>query len=731
MHPAATATLESPATDARHRALLDASIDRAVRALLEKQEGKGWWAGEDESNCTLDAEYVFFFHYTGLIEQPKYRDKMRRLANRIRNQQRHDGTWAIYFAGPGEISCSVESYFALKLAGDSPDAPHMVKAREWIKKKGGPLKARVLTRIQLALMGEMDWRACPSIPVQMMFAPKASRFNIYEISYWARVCTVPLAVLCDQRVSISVPPGKGIKELYPEAAGDQKSSADLAAMERADLFSWKNLFIQSDRFLKWAEKRKLLPFRERALKRAERWIRRHQDHSGDWGGIFPAMVNSLMALQVRGMKHDDPVFAKGLEALERFEVPTSSHSIGESTGKLPQQGEGELHIAPCVSPVWDTAWSVLALSEANVPHEHQAIRQATDWLASMQIRRRGDWRYKCPGLAPGGWAFQFYNDRYPDTDDASVVLMALLNGPATSGSDKSGFDQERKAVFKRGINWVLGLQNADGGWGAFERDVDDDVYNEILYNDEKNMLDPSTADVTGRVLECLGYCGIGPEDPVVARALAFIRREQEPDGKWWGRWGVNYVYGTWSVLRGLAALGFKPEDPMIARAADWIEGFQNEDGGWGETCETYRALGPNGPAALRHQIKKGPSTASQTAWGVLALIAAGRYAGTRARRGVEWLMAHQRATGSLAAQPTLETRTAPDGTIYTVPPVPAETNRDLWFERDFTGTGFPNAFYLRYHYYAVYFPILALAAYRNALAHREGAAHAREAVKHS
>ncbi len=695
---------ESGETDTRHRALVDASVDRAVAALLKKQEGKGWWVGEDESNCTLDSEYIFFFHYTGLIEKPQYRDKMRRLANRIRNQQRHDGTWAIYFAGPGEISVSVESYFALKLAGDSPDAPHMQKAREWIRSKGGPLKARVLTRIQLALMGQMDWRACPALPIQLMFAPKASRFNIYEISYWARVCTVPLAVLCDYRRSITLPTEKGISELYPA----ESVPVDIVARERADVFSWKNFFIQSDRFLKWADKAKLLPFRHRALKRAERWIRKHQDASGDWGGIFPAMVNSLMALHVRGLSHEDPVFKKGLEALERFEVPDSSHSIGSSTGVNPQNGDGELHIGPCVSPVWDTAWSVLALSEASVPHEHAAIRRATDWLASMQIRRRGDWRYKCPGLQPGGWAFQFYNDRYPDTDDASVVLMALLNGPDSS--------HERKAVFKRGINWVLGLQNADGGWGAFERDVDDDIYNEILYNDEKNMLDPSTADVTGRILECLGYCGIGPDDPVVARALAFIRREQEPDGKWWGRWGVNYIYGTWSVLRGLAAVGFQASDPMVSRAADWVESFQNEDGGWGETCETYRALGPNGPAHLAHQIKKAQSTASQTAWGVLALIAAGRVRRESARRGVEWLMEHQRVAGSPASATEVVRRTAPDGTIYTAPGVPPEMNRDLWFERDFTGTGFPNAFYLRYHYYAVYFPILALAAYRNALA---------------
>jgi squalene-hopene/tetraprenyl-beta-curcumene cyclase len=673
-----TATLvERPPADLEKG--VTSALDRAVNALLARQNSVGWWVGEDEANCTLDSEYIFFLHYTGLIGRPHYQEKMRRLANRIRGQQRADGTWAIHYDGPGEISCTTESYFALKLAGDSADAPHMQRAREWIRKQGGPLKARVLTRIQLALMGQMDWRACPALPIQLMFAPKASRFNIYEISYWARACTVPLAILCDHRRSLTLPKEKGIQELFPA----DSVPVDLAARERADVFSWKNFFIQGDRFLKWADKKNLSPFRRTALRRAERWIRKHQDPSGDWGGIFPAIVNSLMALHVRGMSVEDDVFKRGLQALERFEIHDSSHSAGVSAKGDPKD---EVHIQPCVSPVWDTAWSVLALSEARVPHEHDAIRRATDWLAKMQIRRRGDWRVKCPGLKPGGWAFQFYNDRYPDTDDSSVVLMGLLNGPDTS--------HERREVFKRGVRWVLGLQNADGGWGAFERDVDDDIYNEILYNDEKNMLDPSTADVTGRVLECLGYCGIGPDDPVVARAIAFLRRDQgiggegglfgtlSPEGSWWGRWGVNYVYGTWSVLRGLAAIGLPLTDPMIVRAADFIEKRQNADGGWGESCITYR------PGMANDVFR---STASQTAWGVLGLIAAGRSQSEQVRRGVEWLLAHQRGAHEAL-------------------------NGDLWFEREFTGTGFPNAFYLRYHYYAIYFPILALAAYRNALA---------------
>jgi squalene-hopene/tetraprenyl-beta-curcumene cyclase len=666
--------------DAALASRVDGALDVAVRSILSRQHQDGWWAGEDEANPTLDAEYIFFFHYVGLNDRPKYKDKMRRLANRIRGQQLADGTWAITWGGPSDFSCTVESYFALKLAGDSPDAPHMKKAREFVQSKGGAVLSRNLTRIQLALLGQIDWRYVPALPVQLMFAPHSSRFNIYELSYWARVCTVPLAILRDYRRTCWIPPEKGISELVLPGA---MTAAELAAREKADLLSWRNFFIQSDRLLKWADKLGILPLRKKALQRAEKWIRRHQDPSGDWGGIFPAMVNSLMALHVRGMDVTDPVFHKGLEALERFEVPETT-----------ERGE-ELHIAPCVSPVWDTAWSTVALAEAGLGHENEQIRRATAWLASMQIRRKGDWKVKCPGLEPGGWAFQFYNDRFPDTDDSSVVLMALSTGLVEAG-------EKRREVFDRGIRWLLGLQNSDGGWGAFERDVDDEIYNETVYSDEKNMLDPSTSDVTGRVLEFLGYCGTRMDDPVVVRALAFIRREQEPDGKWWGRWGVNYIYGTWSVLRGLAALHFSPEDPMIARAGAWIETVQNEDGGWGESCTGYLDSPQGGPVTTPRPYAKIASTASQTAWGVLGLIAAGRARSTSTRRGVEWLIAHQRSTEKPYG------KACPD------------LNPGLWLEREFTGTGFPNAFYLRYHMYPIYFPVLALAAYRNALAGDRG-----------
>ncbi|MCO5167198.1 MAG: squalene--hopene cyclase [Planctomycetes bacterium] len=628
---------------------LTEALDRARQALLGRQDAAGWWQGEDEANQTLDAQYIFLLHYTGLLARPEYQDKARRLANWIRRTQRPDGTWAIYHDAPGCLSVTTESYAALKLMGDPADAPHMVKAREFILAGGGPAKTRVLTKFELALLGELPWEACPSIPIQFILMPGLSRFNIYELAYWARVCTVPLAILADQKKVVPVPPGRGIAELFSAPA----TSRELYEGHDPPLVSWGNFFLTADKVLKWADRRRVLPLREVALRRAERWILEHQDDAGDWGGIFPAIANSLLALFVRGMSVEDERFKKGMAALERFEWPDAARD--------------ETHIAPCVSPVWDTAWTVLGLVEGGLAPDHPAVSKALRWLAKMQIRRKGDWARKAPHVPAGGWAFQFFNDFYPDTDDSAVVVMALMN----AGADLP----DKAAVIERGVRWITGLQNADGGWGAFERDVDDVVYNEILYNDEKNMLDPSTVDVTGRILEMLGHLGVTRRDPVVERAEAYVRREQEPDGKWWGRWGVNYVYGTWSVVRGLAAIGVGPDDPAMQRAADWLERYQQADGGWGESCASYLP---------GHEAETIPPTASQTAWGVMGLIACGRAKSEAVARGVRWLIEHQAEHG-------------------------------LWDEAHFTGTGFPNAFYLKYHMYPCYFPVLALGAYRNAI----------------
>jgi len=634
---------------------LQATIEAAQQGLVAKQDAQGWWNGEDEANQTLDAQYIFLFHYCGILDRPELQDKARRLGNWLRRTQREDGTWAIYYGAPGCISVTTEAYFALKMLGDDPDAPHMVKAREFVLAQGGPAQTRMLTRFMLALLGELPWSCCPSLPIQMMFAPTWTpfRFNIYELSYWARVCTVPLAILADQKKVVPVPEGQGISELYPAPPTGQ----ELYDVGPVKTVSWSNLFLQSDRFLKWAERNNISPFRKAALERAKTWILEHQDDAGDWGGIFPAICNSMMALYTLGMSTDDEVFKRGMAALDRFEWP--------------DEEKDETHIAPCVSPVWDTAWTALALAESGLPSDGPVLTKASDWLRSMQIKREGDWAVKAKkGTPAGGWAFQFYNDFYPDTDDSAVVMMAMTNGsPESSG--------ERELSIDLGRRWLCGLQNRDGGWGAFELEVDNVRFDEILYNDEKNMLDPSTVDVTGRILEMFGVLGVSREDPVVKAAEAYVRRDQEADGKWWGRWGVNYVYGTWSVVRGLAAIGVTPEDPAMIKAADWLEAYQQEDGGYGESCASY---------IPGREAETCAPTPSQTAWGLMGLVSCGRASSEAARRAADWLVEHQRES---------------DG---------------LWYEEEFTGTGFPEAFYLRYHYYPLYFPLLALSAYRNALA---------------
>ncbi|MFC1706410.1 squalene--hopene cyclase [Planctomycetota bacterium] len=628
------------------RQALDRSIQRASESLLSLQRPSGEWRFELLSNVQIEAQSIFVYHYIGVSERE--RERQAKLLKRIRETQQPDGGWKLNDDEPSDLSITVQAYFAAKLAGVRAHEPWLSRARAFILNSGGVERASVITKIYLALFGQYDWDGVPALPISVMFMPRGTAFNIYEQAYWARTCVIPLLVLYYQKRTYQTPPSASIDELYltPRARLIHRWE------QKVPTLSWRNFFIQADRAIKAFERLRIkFPYGEQALKQAERWIIEHQDEDGGWGGIFPAITHSVMALHALGYATDAGPVKKGLEALRDLEI----------------EENGAIRVQPCVSPVWDTAWAVIALSKAGYDRDDPSIRRATDWLYSMQILKRGDWSQKCPDVLPGGWAFQYHNDYYPDTDDSAVVLMALLNSHYRD-------DPKKREAFDRGIQWLLGLQNDDGGWGAFERGVDNEIYNEILFNDAKNMLDPSTVDVTGRCVEVLGKLGYPRSHKALAQAVRYTLREQEPEGRFWGRWGVNYVYGTWSALCALAAAKVPSNSPTMRRAADWLESVQQPCGGFGESCKSYHTTEPT----------ENTPCASQTAWGVMGLLAAGRAASASCRRGVEWLIRNQDETGS-------------------------------WSEENYTGTGFPNVFYLRYHGYARYFPLLALSRYREAL----------------
>jgi squalene-hopene/tetraprenyl-beta-curcumene cyclase len=643
IHPDPPHTAAALALDDR---LAPTEVDRAIRRaadhLISLRRGGNHWCAELESNIQIEAQWILCRRYIGAVDTALER----RLVRRMKETQEPDGGWKLYDGSGSHLSITIQAYFAAKLAGASPDEPWMRRCRDYIRAQGGVEKANVITKIYLALFGQWSWAGVPAMPITVMFMPLGTVFNIYEMSYWARTCVVPLLILYHKKKEYPTPPEAAIDELYTTP----REQLSYRWEEKVPGLSWRNFFKQADRALKaWEKLRLQFRYQDRALALAERWVLDHQDEDGGWGGIFPAMTHSVMALHALGYALDAAPVKKGLEAIAGLEIT-----------------EGEVtRVQPCLSPVWDTAWAVIALAKAGYGRDDPVMREATDWLYARQIRRKGDWAVKCPNVPAGGWAFQYHNDFYPDTDDSSAVLMALLNSHYRT-------DDRKKESFDLGLKWLLGLQNDDGGWGAFEKGVQNEIWNEILFNDAKNMLDPSTVDVTGRCLEVLGKLGYPRTHPAVARALRFVKKNQEPDGKWWGRWGVNYIYGTWSALCALRAVKEPFDSPAVARGAAWLESVQNADGGWGESCRSYEG-GPAGRAA--------GSCASQTAWAVLGLLAAGRGAGEACRRGVEWLLRHQKEDGA-------------------------------WDEEAFTGTGFPGVFYLRYHYYRLYFPLLALGRYR-------------------
>lgn len=638
---------------------LDAAIDRQVAHLLDLREKphNEYWNAELDSNAGLGAQYILMMHFIDRVDA----DKQRRLANYTRRWQASEGWWSIHTGGPGHLSYTVTCYFALKLAGDSPDAPHMVKARDWILAQGGAMRAGVELRLQLALFGQYDWAGVPPIPPWLVLLPylpqlpgilERKTLNIYDLSYWCRISLVPMSVLYELKPLKKLPPELGIDELFVEPAAQRVWKFD--SYTDPGVFTLGGVIQLGAKLVKKFEGTIGSVIRKVALRKAKDWILSHQDDSGDWGGIYPPVMYNIMALPQLGVSLDDPRIKRAFEALERF---TIHHA----------EVDGD-HMQACVSPVWDTAWSLCALAEAGVDLGRAELQKSVEWLYSRQIFRDGDWAVKNPGAIPGGWCFQFYNDFYPDLDDTAVVLYALLWG----GRFKPGKCMRSEQV-RIGLEWLLSMQNKDGGWSAFEQGVDKNLVNHIPFNDLDNMLDPSTADVTGHVLETLGHFGFSRGFLPVARGIEFIRKLQDDTGAWWGRWGVNYIYGTHGVLCGLAQVGEDMTQPYIRKAVDWLYSVQQASGAWGEDCESYRH---------RELAGKGEPTPSQTAWALMALMAAGEVDDPRVARGVQWLIDTQKPNGG-------------------------------WDEQKFTGTGFPNAFYLNYHFYREYFPLMALGRYRN------------------
>jgi squalene-hopene/tetraprenyl-beta-curcumene cyclase len=637
LHPVSVRPAETQAIP------VEGAVQRAVDALLNLQHPQGYWWAELESNVTITAEYLMLHRLLGLPEH-----EFPRMAAYLLGQQLDNGGWSIWYGDGGEISTSVEAYLALKLAGLSSQEARMVKARDFILSRGGALRTRVFTRIFMALFGQVSWDGIPLLPVELMLLPPWCGFSIYDFSSWTRATIVPLMIIMARRPVFPVPPEQGVSELFlsPEEPFERHRVTFKPGGPALE-----NFFVFLDRVLKFFYRRPLGWPHQLALRKAERWILEHQEESGDWAGIQPAMLNSILALTVLGydLKHD--VIQRGLQALRFFTL---------------QEGN-RLWLQSCISPVWDTALALRALAAAGVPPTHPAMVKATDWLLKQQIRVKGDWSIKNPDLAPGGWAFEFVNNWYPDIDDSAMVLVALKETLAEPA--------KYREALHLGVNWVLGMQSRNGGFAAFDTDNTKEWLNAIPFGDLKALVDPPTEDVTGRALEMMGAFGLGTGHPAAQRALAFIKAKQHPDGPWWGRWGVNFIYGTWSVLLGLKGLGEDMGQPYIRRAVAWLKAHQNEDGGWGERVESYRQP---------ELMGRGPSTPSQTAWAIMALVAAGEAASPEVQAGIRYLVENQNPEGR-------------------------------WDEPYFTGTGFPSHFMIRYHLYRDCFPLMALGQYVKAL----------------
>jgi squalene-hopene/tetraprenyl-beta-curcumene cyclase len=611
------------------------ALDRAVQRLRDLQSAEGWWQGELETNVTMDAEDLLLREFLGIRTETETEEA----ARWIRSKQRDDGTWANYFEGPADLSTTVEAYVALRLAGDSTDAPHMTAAREHIRANGGLEGTRVFTRLWLALFGQWSWDDLPSLPPEIVYLPTWVPFNLYDWGCWARQTVVPLTIVGTLRPVRPLPFDLGELRLGTPAP------------HIARLPSWVGVFQRIDRFLHGYARHPLGFARRAAMRRGLEWIVARQEADGSWGGIQPPWVYSILALHLMGYSLDHPSVAAGIKGLEGFIVRE------ETDAGIVRRLEA------CQSPVWDTGLALTALLDAGVEPDDAAVVRATEWLLDEEITVRGDWSVKRPHLAPGGWAFEFDNDGYPDTDDTAEVVLGLQRVVFPE-------PDRLRAALDRGTDWTAGMQSRDGGWGAFDADNTRQLAYKLPFCDFGAVIDPPSADVTAHVVEMLAARGLADTE-TCRRGVRWLLDAQEPDGSWFGRWGANYVYGTGAVVPALVAAGIAPDDARIRRAVRWLEDHQGEDGGWGEDMRSY-----DDPA----WAGRGASTPSQTAWALLALLAAGRRSSIAVDRGVDWLVKGQRADGS-------------------------------WDEPYFTGTGFPGDFFVNYHLYRLVFPVSALGRY--------------------
>jgi len=661
-------TLPSPLQ--RLSSQLRRAVVRTRQWLLTRQHADGYWVGELEGDTILESEYILLLAFLNQEDSPR----AEAAARYILQQQNEEGGWAQYPGGPVDISATVKAYFALKLTGQDPSSEPMQRARACALRHGGADAVNSFTRFYLALLGQISYDQCPAVPPEAVLLPKWFPINLAAVSSWSRTIIVPLSIMWACRPVRKIAPEHGIRELFLRQPQDWPALRCPGMKGGTGLLSWDRFFRLVDRGLKFLERKGWVPARAKALETAERWMIERFAGSDGLGAIFPPMVWSIIALRSLGYADDRPEMTYCLEQLEGLVI----------------EEEGAVRLQPCKSPVWDTAITLRALADAGAPADDPAVQRAVEWLLDREITRRGDWAARTDAPA-GGWCFEHNNDFYPDCDDTAMVIMALWRqfDSATTQALPESYGVRVRAEIEqpsahmnatleratgaiaRAERWLLGMQNKDGGWGAFDRDNTSEFLCHVPFADHNAMIDPSTPDLAARVLEALGCMGRRVGNPAIDRAVKYLRATQEADGAWFGRWGVNYIYGTWQVITGLRAVGVPEHDPMIVAGANWLLAHQQPSGGWGESCDSY---------AEPHLRGQGATTASQTAWALLGLLAAGKHDHPAVARGVRYLLDTQRSDGG-------------------------------WDEPEFTGTGFPRVFYLRYHLYPIYFPLMALAQY--------------------